>query len=358
MHEHMSTRITGRERFLAASRRETTDRAPAWMMRQAGRYLPEYRELRGTRPFLEVVRDPALAAELTMQPIRRFGMDAAIVFSDILVPAAAMGLSVEFHEGEGPRLDPPVRDRGGVERLLDFEAGDRTGFVGTAIARVRAELGTDRALIGFAGAPFTVASYMIEGASSRHFEHSKRMLLAEPALFHYLLLRIVENTRGYLAMQVAAGADAIQLFDSWGGALDARAWREHILPHVKSLVDAGHDLGVPVILYVNGASHLLEAMVETGADVLGIDWRVEPRDAIRRVGSRVALQGNLDPCALFAPPAIVERAARDVLAAFRQQKGYVFNLGSGILPKTPVESVAAMFRTVLEPDPAREVARS
>ncbi len=327
------------------------------MMRQAGRYLPEYRELRGTRPFLEVVRDPALAAELTMQPIRRFGMDAAIVFSDILVPAAAMGLSVEFHEGEGPQLEPPVRDRGGVERLRDFDARESAGFVAEAISRVRVELDRERALVGFAGAPFTVASYMIEGGSSRHFEHSKRMLLAEPALFHYLLLRLVENTRGYLSMQIEAGADAIQLFDSWGGALDPRSWREHILPHVKSLVDAGHDHGVPVILYVNGASHLLEAMAESGADVLGIDWRVDPRDAIRRVGSRVALQGNLDPCALFTPPGLVERAVREVLAAFRPQRGYVFNLGSGILPRTPVESVEALFRTLLAAHHATEVAQ-
>jgi uroporphyrinogen decarboxylase len=326
------------------------------MMRQAGRYLPEYRELRGTLPFLDVVRDPARAAELTLQPIRRFGMDAAIVFSDILVPAEAMGLSVEFHEGEGPRITPAVRTLEDVRGLRDFDAAERTGFLGETLARVRRELGSERALIGFCGGPFTVASYMIEGKSSRNFEHTKRMMLADTAAFDHLLSRVTLAMRPYLEMQIEAGADAIQIFESWGGTLDRRAWATHLLPNLKLLVEVGRERGVPVILYVNGAAHLLEDMAESGADVLGIDWRVEPADAIRRVGSRVALQGNLDPCTLFAPPETVEREAREVLEAFRRQRGHVFNLGSGILPKTPVESVEALFRAVLEPKRAAEVA--
>ncbi len=328
------------------------------MMRQAGRYLPEYRELRKTGPFLDVVRDPVRAAALTMQPIHRFGMDAAIVFSDILVPVAAMGLSVEFHEGEGPRITPAVRARADVDRLEDFDARERTGFLAETLTRVRAALGEERALIGFCGSPFTVASYMIEGGSSRHFEHTKRMMLADPALYHHLLLRLVDNSRRYIEMQIEAGADAIQIFDSWGGTLDERTWNTHVLPHVGSLVSVCHERGVPAILYVNGASHLLEAMADSGADVLGLDWRVEPADAMRRVGNRVALQGNLDPCTLFAPAEVVEREAQAVLDAFESQQGYIFNLGSGILPKTPLESVEALFRVVLAEGPAREVVRT
>jgi uroporphyrinogen decarboxylase len=339
--------MTPRERFLAACRREPVDRPPAWMMRQAGRYLPEYRALRESRTFLEMVHDPALAAELTMQPIRRFGMDAAVIFCDILVPPNAMGLDVEFLEGQGPVLSPEVRDRKAVDALKDFDPSSATGFLADALRLVRAELGEERALIGFCGAPFTVASYMIEGRSSRNFEHSKRMLLDEPELFDALLERIVEVSIPYLEMQVAAGADVVQIFDSWGGALDAATYRRVLLPHVQRMVEALQSTGIPVILYVNGCSHLLEVLADSGADVLGIDWRVDPSEAIERVGTRVALQGNLDPCTLFAEPEVVAREARRVLEAFAPQTGYVFNLGSGILPRTPVSSVEALWNEVL-----------
>lgn len=338
-----------RARFLAACRRAPVDRPPAWMMRQAGRYLPEYRALREKHAFMEMVHRPELAAEVTCQPIRRFGMDAAVIFCDILVPAEAMGLAVEIVEGKGPVLVPPVRTTADVEALRDFDAESDVGYLGDAIRLVRDEIGEERAIIGFCGAPFTVASYMIEGASSRNFEHTKAMMLGEPALFDRLLARIVDNELGYLAMQVAAGADVLQVFDSWGGAFSAATYRERLLPQVARLVAGAQALGVPVILYVNGGGHMLEVLAESGADVLGIDWRVDPRDAIRRVGDRVALQGNLDPCTLFAPPALVQREARRVLAEFAGAPGYIFNLGSGILPGTPVESVEALFRTVLAP---------
>jgi len=336
-----------RERFLAACRRAPTDRPPAWMMRQAGRYLPEYREVRSRHRFLEMVHDPALAAEITLQPVRRFGMDAAVIFSDILVPAEALGMNVDFVEGTGPVLAPPARSAADLERLATFDPARRTGFLAEALERVRAELGDERALIGFCGAPFTLASYMIEGGSSRSYEHTKRALLAEPDFFDGLLARIVDCSIPYLGMQVRAGADAVQVFDSWGGALDARTYRERVLPHVARLVSGARAFGAPVILYVNGAAHLLELLVESGADVLGIDWRVDPADARRRAGERCGLQGNLDPCTLFAPPDVVVRETRRVLDAFDGQLGYIFNLGSGILPRTPVESVAAMFDTLL-----------
>ncbi|MDP9136074.1 MAG: uroporphyrinogen decarboxylase, partial [Actinomycetota bacterium] len=210
----------------------------------------------------------------------------------------------------------------------------------------RAELGSERAILGFCGAPWTSASYMVEGGGSRNFEHTKQMLYGEPELFARLCTRIVDNLIPYLGMQVEAGADVVQVFDSWGGALDARVYRESILPHVQRLVAGAKGFGVPVILYVNGAAQLLEVLADSGADVLGLDWRITPSDAIERAGSWVALQGNLDPCVLFAPPAVVERETERVLDAFAEQPGYIFNLGSGILPGVPVASMEAIFRVL------------
>jgi uroporphyrinogen decarboxylase len=342
----MRSDLSSRERFLAACRREKQTAPPAWVMRQAGRYLPEYRELRTRHDFLSMVRTPEVAAEVTCQPVRRFDMDVAVIFSDILVPLSAMGLDVQFKEGEGPSLAPPVRSAEDVEKLHSFVPWEATGFVGDAIRRVRAELGDSKAILGFCGSPWTTASYAIEGGSSRDFENSKRLLYAEPAVFDRLCSRLVDNLIPYLAMQVEAGADAVQIFDSWGGALDAASWRRAILPHTSRLVAGAKRLGVPVILYVNGAAHLLQAMAGAGADVIGIDWRVPASEAIRHVGARAALQGNLDPCVLFAPAGVVERETNRVLDEFAQQEGYIFNLGSGILPKTPVASMEAIFRTV------------
>ena len=339
--------MNSRERFLAAARRQPVDRTPAWMMRQAGRSLPEYRELRSGHTFMEMCHRPELAAEATLQPIRRFGMDAAVIFCDILVPAEAMGLAVSIEEGVGPLLDPPVRTAEDVEALRDFDAATATGFLAEALRLVRAELGEERAMLGFCGAPFTLASYMVEGRSSRNYETTKALMLGQPELFDRLVERIVDNSLGYLALQVEAGADAIQIFDSWGGSLDAATWRARMQGPITRMVRATQDLGVPVILYVNGCSHLLEAMVETGADVLSIDWRVDPVEAVRRPEGKVALQGNMDPVALFAPTDAVRREAQRTLAAFEGAPGHIFNLGSGILPKTPLESTTALWDTVL-----------
>ena len=345
--------MNSKERFLAACRGGETDRPPAWMMRQAGRYLPEYREVRSGSTFLGMVHDPDRAAEVTLQPIRRYGMDAAVIFCDILIPPAEMGQEVEFVEGRGPVLGPPIRTRDDVETLRDFDAREATEFLGNSIRNVRSELGDERAIVGFCGAPFTVASYMVEGQSSRNFENTKRLMLGEPVTFDRLLERVVDNSIGYLGNQVDAGADVLQIFDSWGGAIDAETYRARLLPHVERLVREAKAFDVPVILYVNGCAHLLEVMVDSGADALGIDWRVDPAQAIARVGDRVALQGNLDPCTLFAPPDVVRREAQRVLDAFAPKRraknaGYVFNLGSGILPKTPLESVQALWDTVLD----------
>lgn len=322
-------------------------------MRQAGRYLPEYREVRGAHDFLTMVRTPELAAEVTCQPIRRFDMDAAVIFSDILVPCEALGVGVRFAEGEGPVLEPRVRTPADVDALRDFDARSATGFLGEAIRRVRAELGEEKAILGFCGAPWTTASYMIEGGTSRNFEASKRLLYGEPATFARLCERLVDNLVPYLGMQVEAGADVVQVFDSWGGALDAATYRDALLPHVRRLVESVRQRWkVPVILYVNGCAQLLEVLADSGADVLGIDWRVAPGDAIERVGSRVALQGNLDPCVLFAAPEVVEQHVARTLAEFAGQRGHVFNLGSGILPGTPVASVEAVFRALRRTSPS------
>jgi uroporphyrinogen decarboxylase len=338
--------LSPRERFLAACRRKKLDTPPAWMMRQAGRYLPEYRALRAKHDFLALVRTPELAAEVTCQPVRRFQTDAAVIFSDILVPCAAMGLTVAFQEGEGPTLEPRITTRAGIGELRDFDPMVITGFLAEAIRRVRTELGPDRAIIGFCGAPWTTASYMIEGGSSRTFEHAKAMLYTDPGTFEQLCKRLVDNLIPYLAMQIGAGADVVQIFDSWGGTLDAAVYRRSILPHLQRMTSEIRKLGTPTILYVNGASQLLEVLADSGADVVSFDWRVSIPDAIRRIGSKVALQGNLDPCALFTPRNIVMRETRRVLDEFASQKGYIFNLGSGVLPSTPVESVSAMFAEI------------
>ena len=338
--------MTPRERFLASLRGNETHAPTGWMMRQAGRYLPEYQELRRGQSFLDTVRNPELACEITLQPIRRYGMDAAVVFSDILVPPAAMGQDVEFVEGKGPVLAPPIRTRGDLDRLRDFDPVRDTGYLMETLRRVREGLGDERALIGFCGAPFTTASYMIEGGTSRNFEHSKRMLFDESDLFGALVDRLTDQLCPYLAAQVEAGADALQIFDSWGGALDARTYRDALLPSLKRLVAAGRATGVPVILYVNGGGHLLDVLLDAEPDALSIDWRTDVAQARERTRGRCALQGNLDPTILFASPDVVRRETKRVLDAFSGHPGYVFNLGSGILPKTPVESVGAAFETL------------
>ncbi|MFT5048679.1 MAG: uroporphyrinogen decarboxylase [Chlamydiales bacterium] len=322
------------------------------MMRQAGRYLADYQAVRRNHTFLEMVHDPALSAEVTCQPIRHFGMDAAVVFCDILVPAEAMGVTVDFIEGRGPVLSPPVRTDADIDALETFDAKAKTGFLADTLRLVRKEIGEERALIGFCGAPFTVASYLVEGGTSRNYEHTKALMFDNPEGFDRLMGKIVDVSIPYLTMQLEAGADVVQVFDSWGGTFSAAVYRERILPHLKRLVTTVKSTGAPVIVYANGCGHLLEVLADSGADVLGIDWRVNPADAIARVGDRVALQGNLDPTTLFAGPDVVRREARAVLDAFADQQGYIFNLGSGILPKTPIESVAALWDTVLDPQGA------
>ena len=329
--------------FLRACRGETTERAPLWMMRQAGRYLPEYREVRKQVSFLELCKSPKLAAEVTVQPIRRFGFDAAILFSDLLVPLEAMGLEVEFTD-EGPRLPAPIRTPADVGRVGRFDPAARTGFVMETIGAVRREL-PETPLIGFAGAPFTVATYAIEGRTSKSFAETKAFFYRHPEEARRLLATIGEATRDYLLAQVRAGAQAVQLFDSWVGVLSAEDFETFALPPTAALAAALRETGVPVIYFGNGAGAILERIARVPADVYGLDWRVPLDEARARLGNAAAVQGNLDPAVLLGPSVEIERRARDVVRR-GGKRGHVFNLGHGITPDVPLEAVTALVAAV------------
>jgi uroporphyrinogen decarboxylase len=316
-------------------------------MRQAGRYLPEYREVRSKVSFLELCKTPALAAEVTLQPIRRFGFDAAILFSDLLVPLEAMGLEVVFTD-EGPTLPSPIRTAGDLARISTFDPAAKTDFVLETIDRLRTGLaGTP--LIGFAGAPFTVATYAIEGKTSKRFIETKKLLYRDPVSARRLLAVIAEATEAYLLAQVAAGAQAIQIFDSWVGVVSPSDWDDFVLGPTAALVKAVRATGVPVIYFANGATTILERVAQVGADVYGIDWRLpldQARARLERGGAKApAVQGNLDPALLLGPTDAIVRQAADVVAA-GGRRGHVFNLGHGIYPETPIDSVAALVRAV------------
>src|SRR5436305_928369 len=322
--------------FLRACRGETTERAPLWLMRQAGRYLPEYRAVRAGVSFLELCKSPKLAAEVTLQPIRRFGFDAAILFSDLLVPLEAMGMAVAFTD-EGPRLPDPVRKPHDIDRLSRFDPGSRTGFVLETIAAVTRELG-DVPLIGFAGAPFTVATYAIEGKTGKTFAETKRLFYERPDDAHRLLSVIAEATRDYLLAQIHAGARTVQLFDSWVGVLSAEDFETFVLPPTAALVAALRETGVPVIYFGNGAAAILDRVARVGADVYCVDWRLPIDEARARLGNARAVQGNLDPAVLLGPIPEIERRAREVVRR-GGKRGHIFNPGHGITPDVPVAAV-------------------
>jgi uroporphyrinogen decarboxylase len=312
-------------------------------MRQAGRYLPEYRQVRAGVSFLELCKTPKLAIEVTLQPIRRFGFDAAILFSDLLVPLEAMGLAVEFTD-EGPRLPNPVRTPADLARVAPFDPAARTGFVLETIAGARRELG-DTPLIGFAGAPFTVATYAIEGKTSKSFGETKKLFYREPGAAHRLLALIGEATRDYLLAQIRAGAQAVQLFDSWVGVLSAEDFETYALPPTAALVAALRATGVPVIYFGNGAAAILDRVARVGADVYGVDWRLPIDEARARLGGARAVQGNLDPAVLLGPVGEIERRAREIVKR-GGKRGHIFNLGHGITPDVPLEAVEALVAAV------------
>ncbi|SFF25704.1 uroporphyrinogen decarboxylase [Fontimonas thermophila] len=343
------------DRLLRALRREPVDRTPVWMMRQAGRYLPEYRASRAKAgDFMSLCRNPELCCEVTLQPIARYDLDAAILFSDILTVPDAMGLGLRFVEHEGPVFDRPVRDAQAIEALPVPDPETELRYVMDAVRTIRAALGTRLPLIGFAGSPWTLATYMVEGGGGSDFTQIKQMAYAAPETLEHLLAKLTAAVSLYLEAQVRAGADALMLFDTWGGVLAPADYRRfslepmaRIVAHLKRVAAQ-----VPVILFTkNGGAHL-EVMAETGCDALGLDWTTDLAAARARVGDRVALQGNLDPAWLLAPPARIEAAVARVLASYGSGPGHVFNLGHGILQQTPPEHAAVMVEAVRALSPA------
>jgi len=332
--------------FLKACRGEPAPYTPVWLMRQAGRYMPEYRALRERCDFLSLCTNPELAAEVTITAVRRLEVDAAIIFADILLPLIPMGVGLHYAAGGGPTIERPLRAAADLERLAPVDPATSLGFVADAIRIVRREL-PDRPLIGFAGAPFTLASYLIEGGSSRDYRRTKTLMYREPAAWHRLMEMLAQITADYLAMQAAAGADAVQLFDSWVGALSPADYRRFVMPYSRAALAALAGR-VPTIHFGTGTAGLLEAMREAGGDVIGLDWRVDLAEAWARLGPGVAVQGNLDPMVLFADRDELRRQVRAILDRAAGRPGHIFNLGHGILPQTPVDNVIAMVEMVHE----------
>jgi uroporphyrinogen decarboxylase len=340
-------------RFLKACRRQPVDATPVWFMRQAGRYMAEYRKVRARHSILEICKTPELATEVTVTAVEKLGVDAAIIFADLLLPVEPMGMKLRFAPGEGPILEEPLRDERAVAALRSDGAGE-LGYVAEAIRRVGQHFGGRVPIIGFAGAPFTLASYMVEGGGSRTFVHTKTLLYREPALWASLMEKLCAVLEPYLLSQVEAGAAAVQLFDSWVGCLSEEDYRRYALPYSWRLIEAVQRRGVPVIHFGTGTAALLTPMQEAGADVLGVDWRIPLARAWQEVGFRPAIQGNLDPAALFAPQAELHRRVQDVLNQAAGRHGHIFNLGHGILPHTPVENVRAVVEWVHELSAAQQ----
>ena len=346
----MMTPSTADSLFLRACRREPVERTPIWMMRQAGRYLPAYRAVRSKASFLDLCHQPALACEVTLQPIAEYGFDAAILFSDILITLPPMGLDIAFPD-KGPVIGNPVRDRAAIDRLRVPDAAAELGFVLDAVRLIRQELPTGTPLIGFAGAPFTLVTYAVEGGGSKEYSHTKALLFGDPAGADALLEKMADTVAGYLIAQLEAGAQAVQIFDSWAGILSpadferyALRWAKHVIARVRAHPASA---GAPIIYFVNGCAPYLASYATAGADVLGVDWRIDIDTVRAAVGDGVALQGNLDPGALYAPPAEIRRRVGDVLAK-AGPVGHVFNLGHGVTPETNPEHVRAMVEAVRE----------
>lgn len=333
--------------FMRALRREPVPYTPIWLMRQAGRYMREYREVRARTSFLELCKTPELAAEVTVTAVERLGVDAAIIFADILLILEPMGIDLEFAKGEGPVIHNPVRTAADVERMREVETVESLSYVYQAIALTRRALKPDVPLIGFAGAPFTLASYIVEGGSSKNYIKTKRLMYTDDGAWHAMMSLVARALVRYLNAQIAAGAQAVQLFDSWVGCLSPQDYRQYVLPHTRSVI-AGLRPGTPVIHFGTGTAALLGLMREAGGDCIGLDWRVDLAEGWRQVGEDAAVMGNLDPVALFAGVDYVRTQARLILERAAGRPGHIFNLGHGILPETPVDNVIALVNAVHE----------
>ena len=341
------------DRLLRALLREPVDYTPVWMMRQAGRYLPEYRATRAKAgDFLTLCKTPDLACEVTLQPLERFPLDAAILFSDILTIPDAMGLGLYFADGEGPRFKNPVRDRRAVEALRVPDPNDELGYVMDAVRVIRRELNGRVPLIGFSGSPWTLATYMVEGQSTKDFALVKALMYDDPALMHQLLEVVAESVTAYLNAQIAAGAQTVMIFDTWGGALTPANYREFSLAYMTRIVAGlqreSDGRRVPVVLFTKGGGQWLEAIADSGCDAIGVDWTTDLADARARVGDKVALQGNMDPCVLYSQPERIQEQVARVLESYGSGTGHVFNLGHGIHPAIPPEHAGAFIDSVHE----------
>jgi len=332
---------------MRACRREPVPYTPIWLMRQAGRYMREYREVRAQTTFLELCKTPSLAAEVTVTAVKRLGVDAAIIFADILLILEPMGIDLEFAHGEGPVIHNPIRHASDVGRLREVEDVSALDFVYEAIRQTRRTLKPDIPLIGFCGAPFTLASYLIEGGGSKNYIQTKRLMYDDAVAWHAMMSLIARALAKYLNAQIEAGAQAVQLFDSWVGCLSPDDYREFVLPHTRSVIQ-NVTAGVPVIHFGTGTAALLELMHEAGGNVIGLDWRVRLDEGWQRVGHDVGIMGNLDPVVLFASQDVLRAQAKRILDQAGGQSGHIFNLGHGILPETPVENVIALVEMVHE----------
>ena len=331
--------------FVRACRRLPVDVTPVWLMRQAGRYLPEYRRVRKHHSILEICKRPVLAADVTITAAERLGVDAAIIFADLLLPLEVMGVDFEFLAGEGPKIENPIRDANSIAQLKTDRTED-LGYVSEAVQAVARHFAGRLPVIGFCGGPFTLASYMIEGGGSRHYIETKRLMYQEPEAWDELMRRIVRVVSQFAAQQVSAGADVLQVFDSWVGNLSPSDYARFALPHTKTLISELKATGAPVIYFGTDTATLLPSMKQTRAEVMGVDWRIPIDDAFEMLGDNYAVQGNLDPVVLFAPEAEVRRQTREVIDRVCGRIGHIFNLGHGILPETPVENVLALVEEV------------
>ncbi|MCK5717400.1 MAG: uroporphyrinogen decarboxylase [Thiomargarita sp.] len=335
------------DRFLRALRRQPVDQTPVWMMRQAGRYLPEYRETRKRgKDFMTLCQTPELACEVTLQPLARYPLDAAILFSDILTIPDAMGLGLSFTEGEGPRFQHPVRTHADIKKLAVPDPHDNLRYVMDAVTLIRQELAGSVPLIGFSGSPWTLATYMVEGGTTKNFSRVKGLMFEQPQAMHQLLDTLAQSVIAYLKAQIEAGVQAVMVFDTWGGILTSRDYLEFSLPYMQKIVKGIE--GVPVILFTKDGNEWLEEIAATGCDAVGLDWKLPIGSARTRIGDKVALQGNMDPCILYASPERIRQEVADILKSFGQGSGHIFNLGHGIHPQVDPEHVAVFIDAVHE----------
>ena len=343
----MITPELAESRFLRAARREPTDTTPIWIMRQAGRYLPEYMAVRSRVTFLELCKTPELAAEVTLTAQRVLGVDAAILFADLLPILEPMGLQLEYQKGEGPVIHNPLREPGAVDRLRELETVESLAYVFDAVRLIRRDLPADIPLLGFAGAPFTLASYAIEGSGSRNYVSTKTMMYTDAGAWDVLMRRLAASLVRYLRAQVEAGCQAVQVFDSWAGCLSPSDYRRYVMPYTKLVID-GLPPDVPVIHFLTGNPALLPAQRDAGGQIIGLDWRVDLKEAWRTVGYDRAVQGNLDPVSLFADLRVLRERVREVLDGAEGRPGHIFNLGHGVMPEMRPENVKALVEMVHE----------